>query len=82
MRRTLLCTFALAAVSTALHAQAPAGAPMGGMNHGAAEEKATPIANGGIFVPGWKATVDAGAVKQGQTEKDSSFKAEGAASTS
>jgi hypothetical protein len=73
MRRSLCCTFALAALALVpvLRAQAPAGAPP------AQEEKGRPIADGGIFVPGWKATVDAGAAKQGQTEKDSSFKAEG-----
>ena len=73
MRRSLCCTFALAALAfvPALRAQMAAGGPP------AQEEKAKAIANGGIFVPGWKATVDAGAVKQGQTEKDSSFKAEG-----
>ena len=54
-----------------LRAQMPAGGPP------AQEEKAHAIENGGIFVPGWKATVDAGAVKQGQSEKDSSFKSEG-----
>jgi hypothetical protein len=70
MRNRLCCTFALAALAIApvLRAQAPAAAP---------EEKAHAIENGGIFVPGWKATVDAGAIKQGQSEKDSSFKAEG-----
>lgn len=79
MRRSLCCTLALAAlaVSPMLRAQmAPAGAPPAGAKP-AQEEKATPIANGGIFVPGWKATVDANAVKQGQSEKDSSFKTEG-----
>ncbi len=83
MRRHLCCTFALAAlvIAPTLHAQAPAMPPSGamsGMNHAPAqEEKAHAIENGGIFVPGWKATVDAGAVKQGQSEKDSSFKMEG-----
>lgn len=68
------CTLALALTSVTAVAQAGGG--MAGMNmqH---DEKATPIKDGGIFVPGWKATVDAGAVKQGQSEKDASFKAEG-----
>jgi hypothetical protein len=75
MRCSLCCTFALAALAfvPVLRAQAPAGGPP------AQEEKAKAIANGGIFVPGWKATVDANAVKQGQSEKDSSFKQEGSA---
>lgn len=47
---------------------------MAGMQH---EEKAAPIAGGGIYVPGWQGAVDAGAMKQGQTEKDSLFKKEG-----
>ena len=80
MRRHLCCTFALATVAMitpTLHAQAPA-APPSGMNHAPAqEEKAHAIENGGIFVPGWKATVDAGAVKQGQSEKDSSNRRDG-----
>jgi hypothetical protein len=72
MRTRLCCTLTVAALALipALHAQAPAGGPP------AQEEKGRPIADGGIFVPGWKATVDAGAVKQGQSEKDSSFKSE------
>ncbi|SDF95197.1 hypothetical protein [Terriglobus roseus] len=65
----VLCSTLLALAPVMLYAQAPAGA----MQH---EEKATPIKDGGIFVSGWKATVDAGAIKQGQSEKDSSFKAE------
>jgi hypothetical protein len=78
MRKFLrCCTIATAALAfaPAMIAQMPAGGPPQGARP-AAEEKATPIANGGIFVPGWKATVDAGAVKQGQSEKDSLFKQE------
>ena len=74
--RLLRCSLALAALatSTAVLAQAP---PMGGMAGMQHEEKAAPIANGGIYVPGWMGAVDAGAAKQGQTEKDSLFKKEG-----
>ncbi|MEZ2347436.1 hypothetical protein [Terriglobus sp. RCC_193] len=64
----ILCSTLLALAPVMLYAQQGGSAPH--------EEKATPIQNGGIFVPGWKATVDAGAIKQGQSEKDSSFKAE------
>lgn len=73
MRRLLSSTFALAALvstSTLLHGQQG----MGGMHM---EEKAEPIANGGIFVPGWMGKVDEGAAKAGQTEKDARFAKEG-----
>ena len=76
MRRSLPYTFALATLSAVpfmLHAQqAP---PMGGMHM---EEKATPIADGGIFVPGWMGKVDEGAEKAGQTVKDSRLAKDGA----
>lgn len=78
MRRLLWNTVAVAALTAApalLLAQAPAGGGMAGMQH--MEEKATPIANGGIFVPGWMGKVDDSAAKAGQTEKDSRFAKEG-----
>ena len=51
---------------------------MGGMQHNMnMEEKAAPIPDGGIHVPGWKGEVDAGAAKAGQSEKDSRFAKEG-----
>ena len=78
------CALALSSVTMFAQAGATGSmdhANMPGMQHPAppapAEEKATPIKDGGIFVKGWTATVDANAVKQGQSEKDSSFKAEG-----
>lgn len=79
MRRLLCSTLTVAALAAAptLYAQqpaAPAGA-MGGMQH--MEEKATPIADGGILVPGWMGKVDDGAEKAGQTTKDSRFAKEG-----
>ena len=78
MRRTLCCTLTLAALGfapTLLHAQAAA--PAGGMGGMQMEEKAAPIADGGVLVPGWMGKVDAGAAKAGQTEKDSRFAKEG-----
>ncbi len=77
MRRLFSSTLALAALvsaSTLLHAQQAA--PMGGMHHDM-EEKAEPIANGGIFAPGWMGKVDEGAEKAGQTVKDARFAKEG-----
>jgi len=71
MHKGLCSTLALTAIALAPAMLSAQG--MAGMQH---EEKATPIKDGGIFVPGWKATVDAGAIKQGQSEKDSLFKAE------
>ena len=75
MRSLCTSTLALATLVSAsmlLHAQQ--GGQMGGMHM---EEKAEPIANGGIFVPGWMGKVDDNAAKQGQTEKDSKFVSEG-----
>ena len=80
MHRSIRCSLALAALctSTLVLAQAPAAAPpMGGMAGMQHEEKAAPIANGGIKVAGWMGAVDAGAAKQGQSEKDSLFAKEG-----
>jgi len=71
-----LCRFALAVVVLAPVALVAQGGPPAGQRP-PVEEKATPIENGGIFVKGWTGIVDEGAVKQGQSEKDSSFKAEG-----
>ncbi len=79
MRRLCTSTLAFAAlvsVSTLLHAQQQGMGGMAGMQHNM-DEKATPIADGGIFVPGWMGKVDAGAAKQGQSEKDSKFVKEG-----
>jgi hypothetical protein len=73
MRRSLCCTFALAAVCAASTLNAQQGPPPGGPP----PEKARPIENGGIFIKGWMGKIDAGAEKQGQTVKDSKLAMEG-----
>jgi hypothetical protein len=43
----------------------------------AMDETSKSVANGGIMVPGWKATVDAREARGGMTEKNAKFAAEG-----
>jgi hypothetical protein len=62
-----LCTGVLALLSAGVvYAQAPA------------DEVSRSIAGGGIMAPGWMGTVDASAVRAGQTEKDAKFVKKGA----
>jgi hypothetical protein len=66
MPRTLCCCTLALVLTGMAYAQQPA------------EEVSRSIAGGGITAPGWMGTVDASAVKAGQSEKDAKFVKKGA----